>query len=44
MIKLQRDKRTLFPAFEVHIQLTRNLYKTMLLYQSSGWVHHDFRL
>lgn len=31
------------PLLETRINLARSLCRAMLLYHSSGWVHHDFR-
>ncbi|KAF5704226.1 hypothetical protein FMUND_12633 [Fusarium mundagurra] len=40
---LESHKTVLFPPLEARIQLARVLCRAILLYHSSGWIHHDFR-
>ncbi|KAH7202687.1 uncharacterized protein BKA55DRAFT_547487 [Fusarium redolens] len=44
LLQLLESYRTvLFPPLEARIQLARILCRAILLYHSSGWIHHDFR-
>ncbi|KAF5257090.1 hypothetical protein FOXYS1_12401 [Fusarium oxysporum] len=40
---LESYKTVLFPPLEARIHLARILCRAILLYHSSGWIHHDFR-
>lgn len=40
---LENFKTVQFPPLETRLLLARSLCRAMLLYHSSGWIHHDFR-
>ena len=40
---LETFTKVLLPPLEIRLMLARNLCRAMLLYHSSGWIHHDFR-
>ncbi|OCL13493.1 hypothetical protein AOQ84DRAFT_225374 [Glonium stellatum] len=40
---LETFKTVQLPPLETRMIIARNLCRAMLLYHSSGWIHHDFR-
>ncbi|KAI9803859.1 MAG: hypothetical protein M1825_001739 [Sarcosagium campestre] len=40
---LQPKHNVMLPPLEARLDIARKLCRAMLLYHSSGWVHHDFR-
>jgi hypothetical protein len=40
---IQPKQNVMLPPLEARLDIARKLCRAMLLYHSSGWVHHDFR-